>query len=286
VFNRAVTVTNFSGSSTTSGTLRYALTNAQDGDVITFSVVTPGTTEIPLTGALPEITKSITLKGNGITLTRAATWTDNTSQLLRITNTTAEVKISRVHFKDGLAAGNGAAIRNSGILTLESCIFSGNSTISIAAYGGAVYSTNTLTVRGCTFYDNTSPYSGGAVYFSTSGKTLTLEGNLFYGNIAPYYPVVHVSSGTVNASYNVVDVALGTLSTQAGWTAGTGDTTFTALSIVSDPFDTTTFVPVAGLQSPGVLPSPKPTGFPDTDFYGTTRTFPGAPGAVAEASGP
>jgi predicted outer membrane repeat protein len=177
---------------------------------------------------------------------------------------------------------NGGAIYNTGILTLESCIFSGNQTTVSYASGGALYSANTLTVRGCTFYGNTAGYQGGAVYFSASGKTLTLTGNLFYGNTAPVYPVVRNNSGTISASYNVADAAFGTGNTQTGWAAGTGDTTFTALGITGSPFvNTTSFVPVPALQSPGVLPSPAPAGFPATDFYGAARTFPGAPGAVS-----
>jgi hypothetical protein len=84
-------------------------------------------------------------------------------------------------------------------------------------------------------------------------------------------------ASTVIASYNVVDAAYGTGTDQAGWAAGTGDRTFTDLGVTGDPFDTTTFVPVAGLSS--VLPSAPPD-FPATDFYGANRTFPGAPGAV------
>jgi hypothetical protein len=114
------------------------------------------------------------------------------------------------------------------------------------------------------------------VYSSDEDKTLTLTGNIFYGNSTD---VVNKSNGTIIASYNVVDAAFGTGTTQAGWDAGTGDTTFGDLSISGDPFDLTTFFPVSGLQSPGVLPSALP-GFPATDFYGETRTFPGAPGAV------
>jgi hypothetical protein len=276
VFNRAVTVTSFADAST-SGTLRHALTNAQDGDLISFS----GAGTVELGSALPTITKSITIEGNGATLTPAASWTtvDSASQLLRITGSAAEVLVRGLHFKDGQAADYGAAILNdAGILSLESCIFSGNQTMSTGAWGGAVYSNNTLGIRGCTFYDNSSGYYGGAVYFGGLAKTLTLTGNLFYGNTAALsYPVVCVSSGTVSASHNVVDVAFGTANTQAGWAAGTGDTTFAALSITGDPFDTTTFAPVAALQT---LLTTKPADFPATDFNGATRTFPGAPGAV------
>jgi predicted outer membrane repeat protein len=265
VFSRAVTV-NTTGDAGT-GSLRAALTSAQDGDVITFDGVTVITLESPL----PSITKSITIEGNGVTLT----------QLLYIPAVAAEVSIRGIHFKDGSAANSGMAIWTEGTLTLESCIFSGNHATSS---GGAVYSRNTLTIRGCTFYGNTADSRGGAVYFlGASARTLTLTGNLFYGNTAGSgeYPVVYNSgSGTVDVSYNVVDVALGTGTGQAGWATGTGDTTFSTLSIGDDPpFDETTFVPVSGLEN--VLPSTAPAGFPLTDFYGTARSFPGAPpGAV------
>jgi predicted outer membrane repeat protein len=190
-------------------------------------------------------------------------------------------------FDGNVAKNYGGAILNTGSLLLESCIFSDNqSTAGVRGYGGAVFSTNDLTIRGCTFYANTANF-GGAVMMQPSvplGKTLTLIGNLFYGNTADVSscPVVYVPDGTtVNASYNVVDVNFGTEYYQCGWgTGGTGDTTFTALGITGAPFDTTTFVPVSGLRTPGVLPSSAPAGFPTTDFNGATRTFPGAPGAV------
>jgi predicted outer membrane repeat protein len=286
VFTRTLTVDNFTdtaGSATTPGTLRHALTNASEGDTIIFSGVTPGTTKIELESALPAITKSLTIEGGGITLTRATSWTTN-GFLLRNASNTTEAVVRRIHFKSGLTTGTGRAIVNTGILALESCIFSDNRS---AEYGGALYSTNTLTIRGCTFYKNTAEgiidediFGGGAVFFTASGKTLTLTGNLFYGNTAPNYPVVHnydyYNDSTVVASYNVADAAYGTETAQAGWAAGTGDTTFAALGVSNDPFNGTTFA-VTGLSN--VLPS-APPGFPTTDFYGTTRAFPGTPGAV------
>jgi predicted outer membrane repeat protein len=278
VFNRTVIVNAFTdaaGSATTPGTLRYALTNAQDGDVISFSGVTAGTTVVELQSALPTITTSIRIEGNGVTLTRSSSWTivNTSSQLLSISNFTAEIRINGIHFKNGRTTSNGpgAAIYNIGTLTMESCVFSGNQTPE--SYGGAICSTNTLTIRGCTFYRNTAR-DGGAVYFIASGKTLTLTGNLFYGNTASSHPVVY-SGGTASASYNVVDAVLGTGS--SGWAQGTGDTTFTALGITGDPLNTATFAPVTALQT--VLPSSL-ADFPATDFYGATRTFPGSPGAV------
>jgi hypothetical protein len=232
VFTRTVTVSLLADTGT--GTLRAALTDQQDRDIIQIMVGTPGTDIIALARALPQITKSITIEGNGVTLTRAASWTATsaTSQLLYIDSTTAQVTIRRVHFKDGRATNFGAGIRTSGELTLESCVFSGNQ--SSGDYSGAIYSSNTLTLRGCTFYGNTADNYGGAVYFTASDKTLTLRGNLFYGNTASSR-TVYVSSGSVDASYNAVDKAFGTGTAASGWTQGTGDTNISAGGLPVSP---------------------------------------------------
>jgi predicted outer membrane repeat protein len=266
--------------------LRDTLADAEDDDIITLDGVTPGTTTIELTSAL-EITKSLTIEGNGITLTRADSWSDEGyDPLLRITGSTAETLARRVHFKDGLSMGDGGAIYSGGILTLESCIFSGN---QVEGWGGAIASFDTLTIRGCTFYGNSAAasggytYGGGAIFFSASGKTLTLTGNLFYGNTdGANHPVVSVEAGFVNASYNVVDVALGTGDTESGWSGGTGN-----IYIVGNPIDPFTFAPNIGtpIGTPDrddidIVPSGL-SDFPATDFNGDTRTF--SPNGVAGA---
>ena len=167
------------------GSLRQALLDVPAGQTIQINLE-PGSA-IELASALPAIGKNLTIQGNGVTLTRAASWTavGYDTRLLYITGSNAVITIRRVHFKDGLVRGSGGAIRNTGTLTLESCIFSGNRTTD--GSGGAVYSRdNDLTIRGCTFYGNTAGSSGGAVYFypRDSVKTLTLTGNLFYGDTA------------------------------------------------------------------------------------------------------
>jgi hypothetical protein len=287
VFTRVVEVSDLSdgAGSATSPTLRYALTNAVNGDTIRLTGVNAGVSTVSLSSVLPEITKSVTIEGNGVVLTRTFTGANNT-QLLRITGTTAVVNISRVHFKDGRATDYGTGIYNSGMLTLESCIFSGNQTTSSSSQAGAINNSNSgeLTIRGCTFYGNsTGTYGGGAIYMNSGAltPTLTLTGNLFYGNTGGSYPVV-MSYDTVNGSYNVVEVNFGTASGQAGWAAGTGDTTFTDLSISGIPIDTTSFAPVNNAGLKAVVPSGL-ANFPATYFDGTARTFPGAPGAVAAA---
>jgi predicted outer membrane repeat protein len=275
VFNRQVTVNVFTDG-TGSGTLRYALSNAQNGDIINFNGVSAGTTTIELESARPLVTKSITINGNGVTLTPASSWTTYPSDggLLYINSSAGEVKISGVHFKDGRASSTGGAISNDGILTLESCIFSGNYATSM---GGAIFSMNTLSILGCTFYDNSSS-DGGAVCFSTN-KSLILRGNLFYGNDASSsYPVLLRVPSSISASYNVVDVALGTGSSKCGWTSPTDHNISSG-----DPINPATFKPKPGspgIDDIGIVPAGL-SGFPTTDFYGTTRTFPnGAAGAA------
>ena len=274
VFFKVFIVNNFTDeddSATTPGTLRHAITNMDNDDIIRFSGVQPGSSVVQLTSALPDITKNVSIEGNGVTITRDTSWTtiDNYSQLLRIYGGT--VTISRIHFKDGRAVVAAAIYNPGGNVSLESCIFSGNQ--SAPSAGGAIYNYGPMSVKGCTFYNNrsTNAYGGGAIY--NNGGTLTLEGNLFYGNTASIFSVTN--SGT-SLGYNVVDVALGTANNQSGFAAVTGDIQHTGT-----PFtDTTTFGPVPALHT--ILPGTPSEGFPATDFYGYTRNFPGAPGAVSE----
>jgi predicted outer membrane repeat protein len=282
---KAITVTVSSNADTGAGSLRQAITSAAAGNII---AIDPSVKTIELASKL-SIGESLTIEGNGVTLTPAAGWTAGpATPLMDIyfssSGSGGTVTVRRVHFKDGKgtgsgdAAGSGGAVYNlGGNLTFESCIFSGNSTDGTTAYGGAIYNsgTGTLSVKGCTFYQNSSR-TGGAIY---SGGTLTLTGNLFYGNTATSLgPVVYVRSdgGTVTSNgYNVVDVELGTTTAQSGWASGVTGDTYRAAS----PFSSTaTFEPVADVRS--IIPQPFADSMPATDFNGDTRTYPGAPGAV------
>ncbi|GHU72922.1 hypothetical protein FACS189450_11670 [Spirochaetia bacterium] len=283
VFSPVVIITSLNDSGT--GTLRDAVDNAQNGDIIRFNagLVTPGTSVIALDSML-EVTKNITIEGNGVTLTPSGAWSVNDSLLGAYdpVGPGITVNISRVHFKDGRTTNAGAAILNDygTTLNLESCIFSGN--VGSGASGGAIATFGYLTVKGCTFYENSADY-GGAIY-NDAGGTLTLTGNLFYGNTdttSGDYPVVWANSGVVSSGgYNVADVVIGTYNGESGWTAVTGDTTLTDLGISGDPVNDDGddgFEPTdANLN---IVPSGL-SDFPTKDFYGNLRTFPGAAGAV------
>jgi hypothetical protein len=286
VFARPVTVNVFTdgaGSVTTPGTLRHALANAADGDLIRFSDVTPGTTVVALESALPQIIRNIAIEGEGVTLTRANTWTTagEDTQLLNINSAVAEVTISRVHFKNGRTMGEGGAIRSLGPLTLESCIFSGNQSVAgnmtRGSYGGAIYANGLLTIRGCTFHGNSADSSAGSGGAIRSGNAeLILEGNLFYDHTAGLYPVLSVGiSGSVSPSYNAVDMTFGT--SGSGWAKGTGDKEITA---GTPPVSPLSFRLLSGSGVANTLPTPLPAGYPVKDFYGTTINAGGAAGAV------
>jgi hypothetical protein len=256
VFSAVWTVT--SSADDGPGSFREAMTESQDGDTIVLAGQT-----ITLATSLSPITKSLVISGNGATLTQSGFTENATSQLLYIYSTTAELSISRIHFKGGRANSYGGAIRNAGKLTLESCIFSDNRTSSASARGGAVYGTGSTTILGCTFFGNaagtasSSSSEGGAV-FQNSGLTLT--GNVFWGNTAASLSVV---SGTVaSGGYNISDKPSGTGNAASGWTFTNGDKT-----VVSQPFASTSFKPLPDGGAVGIIPT-RPQGYPTVDFYG------------------
>jgi hypothetical protein len=258
------------------GSLRDIIDTAPDGGTIN---IAPDVGTIALTAPL-QIHASITIRGNGVTLTRAASWTteDNQSQLMRI-EYNKKVTASRIHFKDGKASNySGAVHNNGGYLTLESCIFSGNRG---GADGGAVYSFGNMNIKGCTFYGN-SARNGGAVYYYGNNKdsTLTLTGNLFYGNTASDRgPVVYRGNGSpVTSDYNAVDVAVAAFVTGYTlgdkWTAGEGDKTFTVQPLLPSNFKL-----ISTSEAAGIIDR-LPADYPAKDFYGNPITAPASAGAV------
>ena len=230
------------------------------------------------------------------------------------------VIIERVHFRGGRASQNGAAIQNWGTVTLRSCIFSNNYVWKgdEKTYGGAILNQGgaEMTVIGCTFFANvvrgTGGAQGAAIYNS---GTLTITGNIFYGNNS-FNNDSHIIHGDnhnewgiylYSNGYNIVDRALGQGEHNAGYNnAPNTDRTLpnvgitsdyyhglsggygTNISLTSAPFDTTTFVPVTTGTMHTHIPSRtwtisgRAASMPETDFYGKTRTWPGAPGAVMQ----
>jgi hypothetical protein len=294
-FSREWLVTVFdSDDASTEGTLRYAITNAGDDDIV--RVRDPGQT-IQLASSRLAIQKAITIEGNGLTLTSSMTAGTNSQLMYTSTSNSMTITIRRVWFKDASATSNGGAIYVfAGNLTLESCIFSGNQNSSSTSGGAIQFSGNgtTLNVKGCTFYNNRATNTsgrGGVVYTVDNTSTMIFTGNLFYQNTSGYQnPVVYSNGTVISNGYNVVDRTMGTDRYESGWVAASGDKTIATIlgSNNTTPFaDTATLAPKSELSNAtnGIPAATWTVGsntasMPATDFYGNARTWPGAAGAV------
>ena len=288
------------GNNSGAGSLRFAIENAPNNSEI-FIKDTVGT--ILLTGRI-EITKNLIIQGNGVTITRAPSWTtiNDDSQFILI-DSNISVEINRVHFRNGRANNYGSAISNyRGNLILNSCIFSGN--ISYPVYsnsGGTIYNGRysnadaILSIKACTFYDNRNDNTdggGGAVCNNSSRATLNIQGNLFVAanynatyTERYYYPIIYNHQGTVNSlgfnavgcidpTYNLVITIGTTNSAFSGWNSGVGDITMAGI-----PVSPSTFQPNSGSAVLGIITT-IPDKYPMIDFYGRPINNNAAAGAV------
>ena len=188
---RTITVTSSADSG--AGTLREAVTNAQNGDVIVFA---PNVTTVYFAGVI-NIDKNITISGNetnNTVIQNAPVWTDNVNRkrYFYILEENAEVRFNNLTLKDNQGNCNGGAIANIGKLTLYNCIFSNNR--SLRNGGGAIISVGgILIVENCIFNNNYAPSAGGAIDVSTG--QLFISNSRFTGNSVPRRTVGEMSGG-------------------------------------------------------------------------------------------
>ncbi|MEI6197242.1 MAG: hypothetical protein WCS42_23245, partial [Verrucomicrobiota bacterium] len=145
------------------GTLRWAVTNAQNGDVITF-----GVTGMITNGSL-TISNNISIVGPGPSL---LTITGNGSARAFSINNGVTAAISGLTFTNCYASWDGGAIYNSGNLSLSNCLFAGcNSALCCVSginggpgfaggNGGAIYNGGILTAVNCQFLHNATCNGG------------------------------------------------------------------------------------------------------------------------------
>jgi len=290
---KTINVTSTAESVTTTGSLRWALAQASQGDIIDCSAIAGGT--LVTGGAGYDITTPlVTIEGHGII-------TDSPFSITAIAVTLRNIVFNGVSNNSGavvmnntLTSANGATIENclftgctlGGAIfaywetTVRNCIFANNT----SQFGGAINiyaagSQNQVHVYGCTFYNNSANNDGGAIYIGDKCFAY-LGGNLFYGNNVTgtgFGSVIYAMplGGVSSRGYNVTDKTLYLNNTDNfgyRFHEELGDRQIAYLT-----FNTTTFRPLGPILNsvPSVMAN-----FPSTDYYGATRSFPSASGAV------
>lgn len=200
VYATTYVVTDTSDSATDTGSLRYAVNNAANGDSINFALSIEGST-IYLSGSTLDISNNVTISGPGanhLTISGANGWAVFTIEQ------NATVNISGLTISEGGALYGpppGAGIVNAGgTLTLNSMTFSGNWS---GLYNGAT-SSNTggvLIVNNCTFSGNNAnvqvDVGGVGAGMNVEGGTVTVMNSTFSNNSADQGAGMIIDGGMV-----------------------------------------------------------------------------------------
>jgi hypothetical protein len=186
------------------GSLRWALSMANNGDTITFSV----TGTITLSAGELLVAKNVTISGPG----SSALQLFSRSRVFNVAaNNTVTISGLRIRGNASSETGGGGGILNAGDLIVSNCIifrsqaqfvngtgggiynktggrltvdkstFSGN----VAILGGAIYNDASLTVSNCTFLDNIGRGVGGGIANNDGvGRTAIISNSTISGNEA------------------------------------------------------------------------------------------------------
>ncbi len=140
------------------GTLRSAITNADNGAVITF--------DPSLSGATITLSNTLTINTN-LTIDASALpgglqLNGNGSVQIFNVGSNTFVFLNSLTITNGYSTNNGGGIYNNGTLTLNQCTLTGN---SAANFGGGIYNGGTLTLTNCTLSGNSAEtYGGGGIF--------------------------------------------------------------------------------------------------------------------------
>jgi hypothetical protein len=180
----------------TSGSLRYAITQAVNGDAINFGV----TGTINLTGALPDLTRNISINGPGPNLLTV----DGQHWLRPFSVSSSTVGISGLTIANGVSTYGGGIRNEGGSLTLSNCTVSGN----VGGYidwtgGGGIYNDGSLTLSNCTVSGNVGRGDGGGIL---NFGTATINNCTITNNRGPY------GGGVANEAGGTMTIANSTIS--------------------------------------------------------------------------
>lgn len=204
------------------GDFRYCIIESLfRADTITFAV----TGRINLTGALPILTRSVTIEGPGADRLTVRRDTGGNYRIFTVA-AGAMVTISGLTITNGRPDGGGnggAGIRNSGTLTVSHSTLTANS-IAGDAPGGGIQNSGTLIVSHSTISGNTGGHGGGI--FNSDGGTMTVSNSTISGNTVTGRGGGLYSDGTMTVSSSVISGnRAGPIDTGGGINHATGRTT-------------------------------------------------------------
>ncbi|HST09558.1 MAG TPA: right-handed parallel beta-helix repeat-containing protein [Terriglobales bacterium] len=164
---------NCMSSQTACKTIAHAISLSSSGDSVTIAAAT----------YKENLTLRSSLKIAGSDANRTVIDGGLVNTVVTISNTGANVTLSNVTIRNGLAA-NGGGISNGATLTVNNCIISGN---YAGTSGGGIYSSGTLTISKSTFSGNGASNTGGGVYIYSG--TATINNSTFSGNSVSPLPL-------------------------------------------------------------------------------------------------
>ncbi len=169
---RRLIVTNANDSG--AGSLRQAIADAVDGDIINFA----GNYTIYLSSTL-VITERLTIDGSGRAITVSGDSLGDGSPNVQVFYIgSGVVTLTHLNIVSGTGSINGGGgIESWGRLTVQDCTLSGNSTTDL---GGGILNQSTLAVISSTLSDNSALRGGGIVNIGN----LTVQSSIFSGNSA------------------------------------------------------------------------------------------------------
>lgn len=213
------------------GSLRDAIDQANSNlgpDSIDFQDELAGT--ITLTsGQLPTITEDLTINGPGIFSIIVSG--NHASRVFQV-NGKVTAMISGLTISDATTAGSGGGISNSGALTLDNIVMSGNS----ASFGGGIFNDtgSPLTINNTTLSSNLASGGGAGIYnnfgiATITNSTLSSNSGGTGGGIENFGGTVTITNCTLSGN-STAGSGGGIDNTGSAQTGGTANISFTTIS--------------------------------------------------------
>jgi hypothetical protein len=251
------------------GSLRaeVALANLTSGaNTIAFSVSCAPLQVSPLI----EISNDLTITGPGANTLAIDGQTTNT--IFQIDNGVTAT-ISGLTLQQGNANGDGGAVINNGMLTIQNSDVLGS---SASAFGGGIYNAGSLTIEGSSLSSD-SAEGGGAIYNSSSGRLTVTDSTLSQNTALSGSGVTNLGAATVNGSTFSLNGGIG-----AGGGIYNGDNG--RLTVNNSTFSGNTGASGGGIANFGVSGFPSAAIIVDSTFSGNTTFVTGDGGGLASAT--